>query len=133
MSQMGTHLVGLFDLCFAALSLLIAVLASYVALDIAAYLRPGRGGVRWLSHKLMRLDLDSDHTEASAVPWNRARVTNTSWRAGLRCAIQARYAMAQWSAASQLLLPLIPHYGFAALSVAIAPALGSYPMREIGR
>jgi hypothetical protein len=87
---MGTHLVGLFDLCFAALSLLIAVLASYVALDLATYPRPARGGVRWLSHKLMRLNLDSDHTEASAVPWNRARVTNTSWRAGLRCAIQAR-------------------------------------------
>ena len=42
MSQMGTHLAGLFDLCFAALSLLIAVLVSYVALDLAAYLRPAR-------------------------------------------------------------------------------------------
>jgi hypothetical protein len=90
MSQIGTHLEGLFDLCFAALSFLIAVLASYVALDFAAYLRPARGRVCWLSNNLMRPNLDSDHTEASAVPWNRAGVTNTSWRARLRCAIQAR-------------------------------------------
>jgi hypothetical protein len=89
MSQIGTHLVGLFDPCLAALSFLIAVPASYVALDVAAYLRPARGEVPWLSNKLMRPDLDSDHTEASAVPWNQARVTNTSWRARLRCAIQA--------------------------------------------
>ena len=90
MSQIGTPLQGLFDLCLAALSFLMVVLASYFALDLAAYLRPARGGVRWLSNKLMRLNLDSDHTEASAVPWNRARVTNTSWRARLRCTIQAR-------------------------------------------
>jgi hypothetical protein len=41
--------------------------------------------------------------------------------------------MAQWNTPSQLLLPLIPHFGFAALSVAIAPAVGSNPMRKIGR
>src|ERR1700676_2920357 len=90
MSQTGTHLVGLFDLCLAELSFLIAVPACYVALDVAAYLRPARGEVPWMSNKLMSPDLDSDHTEASAVPWNQARVMNRSWRARLRCAIQAR-------------------------------------------
>jgi hypothetical protein len=134
MGQIGTHLVGLFDPCFAALSFLIAVPASYVALARAAYLRPARGEVPWLSNKLMRPDLDSDHTEASAVPWNRARVTNTSWRASLRCAIQGEVSHgAVGHAPSLLLLPLIIHYGFAAPSVAIASDLGSYPMRKFGR
>ena len=41
--------------------------------------------------------------------------------------------MAQWNAPSLLSLPLILQYGFAALSVAIAPALGCYPKREFGR
>jgi hypothetical protein len=77
-SQIGIPLVGLFDLCFAALSFLIAVLASNVAFDFAA---PAGGGVRWPSNKLMRPNLDSSRTEARAVPSNRARVTKTSWRA----------------------------------------------------
>jgi hypothetical protein len=41
--------------------------------------------------------------------------------------------MAKWNAPSALSLPLILHYWFAALSVAIAPALGSYPNGEFGR
>jgi NO-binding membrane sensor protein with MHYT domain len=49
MSQIGAPLVGSHDLRLVALSILSVVLASYVVLDLAAYLRPARGGVRWLT------------------------------------------------------------------------------------
>jgi hypothetical protein len=41
--------------------------------------------------------------------------------------------MAQWNPPSPLSPPLILDYGFAALSVAIAAAFGSYPKRKFGR
>ena len=41
--------------------------------------------------------------------------------------------MAPWNAPSPLSLPLTLYYGLAALSVAIVPASGSYPKREVGR
>ena len=46
---------------------------------------------------------------------------------GILCAIGVRQTMAQWDAPSPTLLRLILRYGFAVLSVAIAPALSSYP------
>jgi hypothetical protein len=90
MSHIGTPLVGLFDLCFAAPCLLIALLVSYVAPDFATYLKPATGGIPWLSFQLMRPNLDSEHPQASSLPSHRAGVINNSWPARLRRAIQAR-------------------------------------------
>ena len=50
MGQFGAPLVGSYDHRLVVLSVFIAVLASYIALDLAACLRPARGGVRWLSN-----------------------------------------------------------------------------------
>jgi NO-binding membrane sensor protein with MHYT domain len=50
MSQVGAPLVGSYDLRLVALSFLIGILASYVALDLAARVTAARGRVRrvWL-------------------------------------------------------------------------------------
>ena len=42
-------------------------------------------------------------------------------------AIQARQSKVQWDAPSPTLFPLILHYSFAVLFVAIAPALARFP------
>jgi NO-binding membrane sensor protein with MHYT domain len=51
MNQTGAPLVGFYDLRLIALSFLIAILASYVALDLAVRVMVGRGTVRraWLA------------------------------------------------------------------------------------
>jgi NO-binding membrane sensor protein with MHYT domain len=51
MSQIGAPLVGFYDLRLVALSFLIGILASYVALDLAVRVTAARGKVRrtWLS------------------------------------------------------------------------------------
>ncbi len=81
MSQIGAPLAGSYDLCLVTVISLIAVFASYIALDLRACLAPARGVIRWPSNKLMRHNLDSDHKATAAVPQSRARFANTPWRA----------------------------------------------------
>ena len=59
MSQIGTPLVYLFDFRLVVLSILIAILASYVALDLAVRVTAGRGIVRraWLVGGAMSMGL----------------------------------------------------------------------------
>jgi two-component system sensor histidine kinase/response regulator len=59
MSQIGTPLVGFFDLRLVVLSVLTAILASYVALDLAVRVTAARGVVRrvWLVGGAMSMGL----------------------------------------------------------------------------
>lgn len=73
-------LVGLYDPRFARLCFLIAILAAYVALNLAASVTTARGEVRCAASKLKSPSLGSDRIAASIVYWNRAIPTQTLLR-----------------------------------------------------